>query len=463
MAMVAVIGAGAAGMLTAARLLDAAGGRALRIVLIDPGRGRGPAYSTDDGRHLLNVPAAGMSALPDAPDDFVDWLRERVDPEIKPSSFVARGRYGDYLADHLADCERRSSAVLERRYGRVVAVDHTGRREVTVRLDTGEVLVASAAVLATGTAPGVAWAPAGLVASERFVGDPWAPGALDALPESDVLLVGTGLTMVDVVLSLDRPSRSVHAVSRHGVVPAVHRSEKTPPVAAELTGDLQALRTGVLRHVVKTARRTGDWRAAIDGLRPITAQLWKSLSDDDKAEFLRTDARTWDVHRHRMAPITAERLAAVRESGRLCLHRGEVVTAEDTGDAVRVLLSDGTAMTVGAVVNCTGPVGDPSADPLLATLLAGGLARTGPAGLGLDTADDGRVLGATGRRAPLWTLGALRRGALWESTAMPEIRCQAAEVARAVVDCIYRPAARRLPPDHETAGGPAYVVLVGGG
>lgn len=441
---VAVIGAGGAGVLTAARLLDAAGGRALRIVLIDPGAGRGPAYSTDDGRHLLNVPAAGMSALPNQPDDFVGWLRDRVDPEIKPSSFVARGRYGDYLADHLAECERRSSAVLERRYDWVVAVDHTGRRQVTVRFDTGESLVASAAVLATGTAPGVAWAPVGLVASERFVADPWAPGALVAVPESEVLLVGTGLTMVDVALSLDRPSRSVHAVSRHGAVPAVHRSEKTPPVPADLSeaDDLGTLRTAVLRHVAQTVRRTGDWRAAIDGLRPITAKLWKRLSEDDKLEFLRVDARTWDVHRHRMAPITAERLAAVRESGRLCLHRGEVVAAEDTGGAVRVLLSDGTAMTVGAVVNCTGPVGAASADPLLATLLAGGLARAGAAGLGLATADDGRVLGATGRRAPLWALGALRRGDLWESTAMPEIRAQAAEVAQAVLADLFRPAAQ---------------------
>jgi uncharacterized NAD(P)/FAD-binding protein YdhS len=134
-----------------------------------------------------------------------------------------------------------------------------------------------------------------------------------------------------------------------------------------------------------------------------------------------------------MAPVTAERLAAVRESGRLCQHTGEVVAAEDTGDAIRVLLSDGTAMTVGAVVNCTGPVGDARADSLLASLLSSGVARAGSVGLGLDTADDGRILGTTGRRAPLWTLGALRRGSLWESTAMPEIRAQAADVAVAVM------------------------------
>ncbi|ADB31206.1 HI0933 family protein [Kribbella flavida DSM 17836] len=446
---VAVIGAGAAGTLVAARLLDAAAGRTMRIVLIDPGpaTGQGAAYSTPDGRHLLNVPAAGMSALPDRPDDFVDWLRDRVDAGIKPSTFVARARYGDYLAEHLAGCARRSSAVLERRHARVVTVDHTGRRQLTVRLDTGEALVARAAVLATGTSPGIAWAPSGLAGSDRLVVDPWAPGALEGLSGSDILLVGTGLTMVDVALSLDRPSRSVHAVSRQGVVPAVHRAEKTPPVAAppELaeSNDLATLRTALLRHVVETVRRTGDWRAAVDGLRPITAAVWKRLSEHDKLEFLRNDARTWDAHRHRMAPVTAERLAAVRETGRLCLHRGEVVAAEDTGDAVKVLLSDGTAMTVGAVVNCTGPVAAASADPLLASLLADGLARSGSAGLGLETADDGRLLGATGRRAPMWTLGALRRGGLWESTALPEIRGQAAEVAKAVLGDLFRPAVRR--------------------
>jgi uncharacterized NAD(P)/FAD-binding protein YdhS len=443
---VAVIGAGAAGALTAARLLDAAD-RALRVVLIDPDRAtaRGVAYSTPDGRHLLNVPAAGMSALSDQPDDFVDWLHEHVDANIKPSTFVARARYGDYLADHLAASARRSSARLVRRHDRVVAVDHTGR-QVALRFDSGETLVADAAVLATGTSPGVAWAPPGLLTSNRFVRDPWVPGVLDGLPDTDVLLVGTGLTMVDVVLASDRPSRTLHAVSRHGVVPAVHRSEKTPPVPApaELAeaDSLDSLRSTLRRHVAQTVRRTGDWRAAIDGLRPITAQVWKRLSDSDKQEFLRNDARAWDAHRHRMAPVTAERLAAVRESGRLCQHTGEVVAAEDTGDAIRVLLSDGTAMTVGAVVNCTGPVGDASVDPLLASLLACGLARAGSAGLGLDTADDGRILGATGHRAPLWTLGALRRGSLWESTAMPEIRAQAADVATGVVAYLSRPAVR---------------------
>jgi hypothetical protein len=171
--------------------------------------------------------------------------------------------------------------------------------------------------------------------------------------------------------------------------------------------------------------------------------VWKRLSAGDKQEFLRNDARTWDAHRHRMAPITAERLAVVRESGRLCQHTGEVVSAEDTGDAVRVLLSAGTVMTVGAVVNCTGPVGDATADPLLRELLACGLARAGEIGLGLATADDGRILGSTGRRAPLWTLGALRRGSLWESTAMPEIRSQAADVAKAVVAHLSLPSVRR--------------------
>ncbi|QNE21457.1 hypothetical protein F1D05_30490 [Kribbella qitaiheensis] len=287
----------------------------------------------------------------------VRWLHANVDAGIKPSTFVARARYGDYLADHLAASAAHSADSLERIHARVTAVDHVGRR-VALHLDTGETLVADAAVVASGTAPGVAWAPADLQTSDRFVANPWLPGALDNLPDADVLLVGTGLT-------------------------------------------------------------------AIDGLRPITARVWKRLSAGDKQEFLRIDARTWDAHRYRMAPITAERLAVLRESGRLCQHTSEVVTAEDTGDAVRVLLSDGTVMTVGAVVNCTGPVGDATADPFLRGLLACGLARAGEVGLGLETADDGRVLGATGRRAPLWTLGALRRGSLWESTAMPEIRSQA--------------------------------------
>ena len=175
----------------------------------------------------------------------------------------------------------------------------------------------------------------------------------------------------------------------------------------------------------------------------MTAQLWRGLSDADKRRFIREDARTWDVHRHRMAPMTHARFTGVVDSGRLVRHRGTIADVRPGPDALEVTLDDGTVLRVAAVVNCTGPVGTVTVDPLLARLARTGLVRPGPAGLGIDTADDGRVLGTLPETPPLLAVGSLRRGNLWESTAMPEIREQAYDVARVVSRSLHGESRRR--------------------
>ena len=193
----------------------------------------------------------------------------------------------------------------------------------------------------------------------------------------------------------------------------------------------------------ETVASTGDWRAAIDGLRPVTSQLWRGLSEADKRRFIAEDARSWDVHRHRMAPATSRRLDAVAAEGRLVRHRGTLAAVRADRSALHVTLDDGTTLRVAAVVNCTGPVGSIAADPLLTRLAQSGLVRPGPAGLGIDTADDGRILGTLPDTLPFLAVGSLRRGNLWESTAMPEIREQAYDVARIVSRSLHGEARRR--------------------
>ncbi|GAA3205702.1 hypothetical protein GCM10020256_01230 [Streptomyces thermocoprophilus] len=323
----------------------------------------------------------------------------------------------------------------------------------------GEVRV-DAAVLALGSlAPAQDWAGAALRQSGRFVADPWAPGALDGpAGEGDVLLVGTGLTMVDVAGTLARPDRVVHAVSRHGLLPQEHLPVAAPPAEAppELDGSLglEVLRRNVRRHLSATRRACGDWRPGLDGLRPVTAALWQQLPVPDRVRFLQEDLRVWEVHRHRMAPATAAVLRGLLASGRVRTGAGQLVGAVPVGDAVEVALSDGTRLRVSAVVNCTGaPAGPPgTVNPLVRCLLECGYGRTGPAGLGLDTAGDGRLLPAAGAPAlRLWTVGAARRGNLLETTAVPEIRAQAAEVAGNVLETL----ADRRPPPRPTATGSA--------
>ncbi|MGE7390523.1 FAD/NAD(P)-binding protein [Streptomyces sp. NPDC004126] len=452
---VAVVGVGASGAMVAVQVCEAATrrGTALDLLLIEPGpeAGRGTAYATTDPRHLLNVAAGNMSCYPDDPGHFTRWLCRHGSPDVSAADFVERQRYGAYLADTLGRAVIASHGTVAVRRLRTRA---TGCRwqgpTARIELADGGAVDADCVVLATGPGPvaDADWAPAGLRVSGRLVPDPWAPGALDpVLAEAgaqDVLLVGTGLTAVDVALQLDRPGRTLHAVSRGGRLPQSHAVVPLPAAACEdhLDGlSLAGLRGAIRRHVGRVLRTHGDWRPAVDGLRPLTAGLWASLSEEDRAAFLEQDSALWNVHRHRMPPATAEAVSRMCRMRRLRPGAGRVTAARRGPDgSVTVTLAspdgrEARELTVGWVVNCTGvhvPAKD-TADPLWRGLLDGGEAVPGPLGMGFGT-DRGRLRGADGRAVrPVWTLGAPRRGELWETTAVPEIRGQARAVAEAVL------------------------------
>jgi uncharacterized NAD(P)/FAD-binding protein YdhS len=213
---------------------------------------------------------------------------------------------------------------------------------------------------------------------------------------------------------------------------------------------LTEVRRAVHAHVRARVRADGNWQSALDDLRPLLPGWWAGMPVNDRRRFLRRDRRMWDIHRHRIPAATAAEIAAMRAAGRLVLHRGAIVATEaGSGTApLRVTLADGRVLDVGAVVNCTGAQEDVRrvTDPLVVDLLASGLARPGPLGLGLDTGSDGRVRTAAGRADnPLWTIGAPRRDNLWETTAFPEIRAQATALAGAVL--APRPRPTRRPQD----------------
>ncbi|MFJ8667714.1 FAD/NAD(P)-binding protein [Streptomyces sp. NPDC093600] len=457
---VAVVGAGAAGALVAVQLCETAARRRtpLDVVLIDPApeAGRGTAYATEVPEHRLNVPVGGMSCYPDDPGHFQRWLCHHGEPTVTAGDFASRYRYGSYLADTLgrAVITAHGTVAVRRLRTRATHCADTADGRLELRLSDGGTVTADSVVLATGPAAGTAgWAPAELRGSDRFIARPWAPGALDKVGEADdVLLVGTGLTAVDLALVLDRPGRTVHAVSRGGLLPRAHAVSPLPPVPPPpglKDLPLHRIRTVLRRHLATTLRDHGDWRPALDGLRPHIAELWQALGDDDRAEFLGRDATRWNVHRHRMAPTTAETVDRARAARRLRVHAGRIASAEPCDDGrLAVSLADGRVLTVAWVVDCTGPGLrlDTAGDPLWGGLLTAGLAVPGPLGIGVAT-DGGRLLDAEGHtRRALFTLGAPRRGELWETTAIPEIRTQARDVAEALLAPLApapRPARRR--------------------
>ncbi|MNS38775.1 hypothetical protein D3C72_710360 [compost metagenome] len=264
---------------------------------------------------------------------------------------------------------------------------------------------------------------------------------LDAVgPDEDLLLIGAGLTAIDWALSLAaRGHRGhIHLLSRQGRLPHVHVPGLSPrtsePPAAPHTA------TGLLSWVrgeVRAAEATGlDWRQAVDGIRPHLQGLWRGLSHAERRRFLRHARPFWEVHRHRMAPEVAGAIARLRASGQLTVHAGRVAGYEDCPDAVRVSVRQrrggSASVTVARVVNCTGPEADfrKKRHPLVANLLERGLVRPDALGMGIEVSDDGAVLDAQGTPSDtIFALGPVRKGGLWETTAVPELRGQAGALA----------------------------------
>ncbi|WP_185792768.1 FAD/NAD(P)-binding protein [Actinoallomurus bryophytorum] len=464
---VVIVGGGASGTLTAVHLIRGAQarGRSLQVVLVDrDGRhGLGQAYATTDPHHLLNAGAAKMSALADDPDHLLRWARgQGLNPA--GSDFLPRCAYGRYLRELLDGCARRlpHGGRFTRLTATVTSLTTAAPgRPLRLRLSNGDRLDADAVVLATGNRPPGRWPR--IEAGPRYVADPWGPGALTEICDgSPVLVIGTGLTMVDLATTATRANKDtvVYAISRHGLLPRRHRCPASPP--AEISLPVGEVRLAELLGTVRTAIKSngGDWHGVIDGLRPHVPQLWARLSIDDRRRFLASVARYWEVHRHRIPPATAAQIAGLRAAGRLKVLRGRLVEATAGRDEMRVRVDvDGVGreLRVGWLVNGTGPAAEITEDPFLGGLVDSGLVRPDPLRLGLDAEGDGAVLDAVGRRHDrIFALGPTLRGVRYETTAIPEIRAQAAALVRPLLETI----AAGDPSHHasaRTAGRPAAI------
>ncbi|WP_433462001.1 FAD/NAD(P)-binding protein [Spirillospora sp. CA-128828] len=435
--LVAVVGGGASATLVATHLLRRAGS-VPRLLIIDRGglHGRGQAYSTEDPNHLLNVRAMNMSGVQDDPGHLVDWARSRGF-EVSGEDFLPRSLYGRYLRDLLdTSAGARPGHVTELTGTMLSLAAEPSATDWRLRLADGTSYRADAVVLAVGNqAPGrLPWEPP----RPRYIADPWRRGALDVIDDDEpVLIVGTGLTMVDLAISLTgrHPDRVVHALSRHGLLPRPHHPPPRPP-EAQIVLPADPL---TLRELLRWARLTvdgngGEWHGFVDAVRPHVAALWGSLSEADRRRFLNLVARHWEVHRHRIPPASAARIDALRANGRLrILHGGidDVRAVAQRRLSVRVRNGGRTSeLKIGWLINGTGPAATPGTDEFLSSLVTAGIARPGPLGLGLDADPDGAVRDAAGRpHENLFTLGPPLRGVRYETTAIPEIRAQAAALA----------------------------------
>jgi uncharacterized NAD(P)/FAD-binding protein YdhS len=441
---VAIVGGGFTGTTLAAQLLRASGG-SVSVVLIERGArfGRGVAYSTECTEHLLNVRARNMSAYPDDPEHFLEWARLNHAPGASPDDYLPRPLYGQYVASVLQQEVERHPSQFAHVQDEAVSIARTGET-AEIRLRSGRTLFADKVVIALGNfPPGDPRLQGRTPHSLRYVSNPWKGNALgDVSHDKSVLLVGSGLTSVDVAITLrGRGFRgTIHILSRRGLLPQTHKPTALwPPF-----WDDQSPRTvrGLLRLIraqVEAAERAGSsWRAVIDSLRPFTQELWRSLSFKERRRFLRHVRPYWDVHRHRVAPAIGVRLALQIQDRQIETHAGRIKAYAEDIDGVDVSYRDRVSaqlerLRVDRVINCTGPESDcrKVEDPLLTDLVRQKLARPDALFLGLDVSPDGALIDANGAASNrLYTIGPVRKGSLWETIAVPELRVQVSELSK---------------------------------
>jgi len=435
MTVVVIAGGGASGALVAVNLLRL-GDAALEVVVVEPRAELGPgvAYSTTDPWHRLNVPAATMSALVDDPDHFRRWA------DAPGEAFLSRVDWGAYMGEVLAGAVAASPAQLRHVRSTVERVRVAGAG-VVATLVSGEELRADSFVFATGVElpPRLDYLEP-LIGDARVVFDPWARGALDAVRDRETVgILGSSLTAIDVAGSIlkSRQRARVIALSRHGNLPLAHEDPWRPrlPEPVFTLDEFHAFDVPFERAVERIRSYGDDWPRAVDSLRPISQALWQSFDDSQVREFLTSYRNQWDTHRHRIAPSVARDLAHWTAEGRFDVHAAAIERVEEAGDGrLRVVAAD-SSWDFDHIVAAVGPDPDATASPLLGVALADGLLRPGRAGISIDVDPaTGRVLDAAGApRLNAYAMGALRKGALWETLAIPEIRVQAADVARRIL------------------------------
>ena len=368
-----------------------------------------------------------MSAIAGEPDHFARAF-EREGGERR--GFAQRRFFARYLGGILDEAVRSGYAEI---------VEATAMRGIRnqdgwrVDFHDGSAIETNALVLAVGNQePEPLSAFAGI--GGRFIRNPWGEAARAVVEDvarsgSPALLIGTGLTMVDLVLSLDAAGHQgkILALSRRGLIPRSHADFDPAPVDQ---GDVPS---GSVRRLWRWLRRRSaevGWRAAVDSLRPHSHPLWQSLDEDQQRRFLRHARPWWDVHRHRIAPEVGATIARMVADGRLEIIAGRIATVDAVPEGLTVGFrrrgkQDLHAESFAYAFNCTGPLHSiaRSNDPLLRSLLDGGEIRPDRLGIGIE------VDGTCRAGEHLWAMGPLTKGRYWEIIAVPDIREQAAQVA----------------------------------
>lgn len=427
----AIVGAGAAGALATLAVRDRIPDA--EVFLFDPADNvpRGVAYSFPLPWLRLNIPASKMGGVLEGDrTGFADWVGRRHG--LSSSEYVARYVYGDYLSEALEGLTLRGHFHLERQEVTAVRSLPNGGYRV---LSGDTSIEVDGVILCTGHLPPNRF----LEANPRIVQDVWAPRALEAIdPNDKVLLIGTGATAVDVVLTLRQAGHRglITMISPHGQLPLIDApvvpySDFYDPKSSY--SPLALLR--LLRSEIGRGRAAGiAWQNVVNSLRLHTAEIWQGWSKPQRKQFLRHAAQRWLIHRHRLPPDVAETLDAMITSKSLEVRPARYRSLKEIPSGLDVQLVGRAAgnIVVDRVLNCTGPslAFAQASAPLYKQLFRDGMAQQDELGLGLAVDDESQMLGQQGQpQCGFYVLGSATRGQFWETIAVPDIRLRASMIA----------------------------------
>jgi uncharacterized NAD(P)/FAD-binding protein YdhS len=467
-----IIGGGFSGAAVAYHLLGASRATDLTVTIVEPRRflGAGLAYSTEDAAHRINVPADRMSLDPEDALQFRRWLESShafaPDPEGVTSdgrAFPHRHMFGRYVKAQIEPWL--VNGRLHHVRGRAVGMGRAGKRYL-LQLSDGRCLVADLIILAVcHPPPALPRAFRDELGNASLIQDPWRPGALATIrADARVLIVGTGLTMADVVASLDACQHHglIFAFSRRGLrsrghalfsqLPAGDFSSHPAITALEL---LQRVR----KEIAKAQRSGFSWHAVVDALRAQGSRVWAALPLAERRRLIRHLRPYWDAHRFRIAPQTEAVLEKRMANGSLQIAAASLLSAERNDEYIDVTLR---CRYSGKVINqqfdtlvmATGP--DHSAllhtEPLLRSMAELGLLQVDPTGLGLRVDRTGRAVDERGDViGTLFIAGPLGRGTFGELMGVPEVARYAVLIAGEVVEWIKRQSGSLIDPKTDAA------------
>jgi len=455
---VVIVGGGFCGAIVALHLARAAG-KKVEIDIVEPRPllGGGVAYSTPDTAHRINVPAARMSAYSEDLGHFDRWLRQTDivarDPDAAVEGgylFPGRLEFGRYL-DGLVRTEAAAQAGRLAHWQTRAAAIEADEARIAVRLESGETVQADRVVIALSHPP-PSLPPRLRVLKDdaRLIENPWRAGALDAIPrDGAVLIVGTGLTMADIVASLAKAGHRgpVTAFSRRGLLPRGHALDAT-----ELIGDFASdpshsaldLLMRIRAEVAEAVSRGHAWQAVLDAVRRDGGKVWGALPLGERRRLLRHLRPFWDVHRYRIAPQPQRVIKDWQTDGRLDVLAASLSDVHASQDAIRVALrrrKDGSIvdLAVSAIILATGPAHDKliALTPTLDSLAGAGRLEADPLGLGIAVDPQSRILNQAGHPDDrLWVAGPLAREKFGELMGLPQVLIHAENVARSLAERI---------------------------